>query len=387
MKKKMILNLAILLSISFSTTAFAAEEGTYKSKAGITPDSIFYKLDTGIESLKLKLTKSGDSKIQYLLKIQEERLGEIEQLVEKDESALVDKSITVLEDDSTELSNEINKLTENQDTADVDAEKVATEDATVTEKTDSEIEKTNSEIKKITTEVDDLNKNSLEVLNKVKDKLPQQSFEKITQVIEMQQAKKEAVKAMVQSRHELNAAKKELVEAKNALKKAEQSGNKEEIEKAQVTLQDAIKQYDGKKEAWITAKENQKEVIMNNKIGKEHTKTADESKEDKSKTDEDKTEVSSSNTSVDNDADVNNTAKKSTTTEVTQSKVKEAKKESPSSLGSQNNNSQAAVKKVEEKNEAKVETSKIEEEKVKSNNASSKAQESKENGKESEKKN
>lgn len=383
MKKKMLLNLAILLSISFSTTAFAAEEGTYKSKAGITPDSIFYKLEIGIENLKLKLMKSGDSKIQYLLNLQEERVGEIEQLVDKNKSALVDKSVTVLEDDSTELSNEINKLTENQNITDADADKVATEDTTIAEKADSDIEKADSEIEKINTEIDGFNKNSLEVLNKVKDKLPEQSFEKVTQVIEMQQAKKEAVKAMVESRHELNAAKKELVEAKNALKKAEQSGNKEEIEKAQVALQDAIKQYDGKKEAWITAKENQKEVIMNNKIGKGHAKTADESKEDKSKTDEDKTEASSSSTSVDNDADVNNTAT-STTTEVTQSKeAKEAKKESPSSLGSQNNNSQAVVKKVEEKKEAKVETSKVEEEKVKSNNASLKAQESRENGKES----
>ncbi|GIM29046.1 hypothetical protein CPJCM30710_17120 [Clostridium polyendosporum] len=379
MKKKMLLNLAILLSISFSTTAFAAEEGTYKSNAGITPDGIFYKLDITAENFKLKLMNSGDNKIQYLLKIQEERLGEIEQLVEKNKVVLADKPITILEDASNKLSAEVDKLTENENITDIDTdiEKVVTEDTAITEKTDSEIEK-------ITTKVDDFNKNSLEVLNKVKDKLPEQSFEKITQVIEMQQAKKEAVKEMVESRHALNTAKKELIEAKKALKEAEKSGNKEEIEKAQGTLQDALKQYDEKKNVWNIAKENKKEVIMKNKIGKGHMKTTDESKDDKSKTDEDKTEVSSSNTSVDNDADVNNTATNSFTTEVTQ---KEEKKESPSSLRNQNNNSQASIKKVEEKQETKVETSKIEEEKVKSNSASSKSQENRGNGKESEKKN
>jgi len=67
MKKSITLLTALALATTINTNTLAAGEVSLKDKAGITPDSIMYKLDCSIDNFKIKLSKDGESKIKLLI--------------------------------------------------------------------------------------------------------------------------------------------------------------------------------------------------------------------------------------------------------------------------------------------------------------------------------
>lgn len=256
MKKKFILALSLFFSMSLSMPAFAAENTTtadntsatenYKSYAGITPGSIFYSLDEALDNLSVKLANTPSDKIEKLLEIERERLGEIQTLIDSKKIDLGVETLTALKTLSDETSTEINSILNDNNASETDVKTV------------------NAAIK----DVENFNTNSVDTLNALKNKLPKNASEKVAAVAEMQAKRKEAVKQMVTARHELNDAKKAVTTAKKALADATKSGDAAAIEKAKTDLDTANTTLSEKKTAFENAKKNKSEVIKSTKVGK-----------------------------------------------------------------------------------------------------------------------
>lgn len=228
---------AVLVSMNGSK-AFAAEESTLKAEAGITPDSILYPIDKAIDNLKIALSFSDEAKAETLVTVAEERLGESEAMVQEGKTDLVDEAIKGYNDNMEEAGEIFETVLEN---------KGASTDEKTTEKLE-ELEKT----------IQAKQMKSLQVLTNLQSKLGDKAKEVIARVIEMQTAKKEAVKAMVEERHRLNALRKSMNEAKGALQKAKEAGDAAAIEAAQAAFDDSEKSYE-------TAKETMKKVFEEKK--------------------------------------------------------------------------------------------------------------------------
>lgn len=239
---------AALMISSLNMTALAAEGETitYKDKAGITPDSILYPVDRAIEKLQLTLTVGDKNKINLIIDIAQERLGESEKMAEEGKSKLAGEAIEDSNDDLNKVSDTL--LTEVKDDED-----------------SSEADETPETAKKL----EQTQQNSIEVLESLESKVGENAKDTIEKVIAMQTAKKDAVATMVQARHELNAARV-------AYKKVQKSGSDTEVTDAKTVL-------DGKQTAFDTARAAFKAAIKNNKVGiKDTKKNTEEVKDDSS---------------------------------------------------------------------------------------------------------
>lgn len=228
---------AVLVSMNPSK-AFGLEESTLKAEAGITPDSILYPIDKVIDNLKVAASFSDEAKVETLVTVAEERLGESEAMAQEGKTDLVDEAIKGYNDNMEEASEIFETVLENKGTS---------TDEKTTEKLE-ELEKT----------IQDKQMKSLEVLTNLQSKLGDKAKEVIARVIEMQTAKKEAVKAMVEERHRLNALRESMNEAKGALQKAKEAGDAAAIEATQAAFDDSEKSYE-------TAKETMKKVFEEKK--------------------------------------------------------------------------------------------------------------------------
>lgn len=228
---------AVLVSINPSK-AFGLEESTLKAEAGITPDSILYPIDKVIDNLKVAASFSDEAKVETLVTVAEERLGESEAMAQEGKTDLVDEAIKGYNDNMEEASEIFETVLENKGTS---------TDEKTTEKLE-ELEKT----------IQDKQMKSLEVLTNLQSKLGDKAKEVIARVIEMQTAKKETVKAMVEERHRLNALRESMNEAKGALQKAKEAGDAAAIEATQAAFDDSEKSYE-------TAKETMKKVFEEKK--------------------------------------------------------------------------------------------------------------------------
>ncbi|MBK1809554.1 hypothetical protein JHL18_02695 [Clostridium sp. YIM B02505] len=274
MKKKYVLALSLIFSLSFSVPAFAADTSTdkttdYKSYAGLTPNSMFYPLDKAIENIKLRFTKDPNKKIEKLLEIQKERLGEIQTLVEKDKTDLVPTALEGLEDVTSQTQTEAAKIITDTNIIGAPTDLDTTvNDTNATADTPSEEIKEIDVIESTSDAIEDTNTASIEILDSIKDQLPKEAQDKLASVLEMQKQKKEAVKQMVAAIHDLNTARKQLIEASKSLKDATKSGDLDAIANAQETLNVANDTFTQKQTALETAKTNKQSVIHQAKAGK-----------------------------------------------------------------------------------------------------------------------
>ncbi|MCW7999654.1 hypothetical protein CFK35_17385, partial [Clostridium sp. cpc1] len=270
MKRIFILTISALIFLGGGVKA----EGTVslKDEAGITPDSVLYNIDTVFENISLNLAADKD-KPEQLLDILNERLGEIEVLAEKDEDELVEKTLKDYNNTVEEVENTVEEL--EQDT-----------------KKGEKLEESIDNIQDIIVEN---RENSIKVLEDIKDKLPDKARKNIETVIEMQKNKKEAVKLMVEKRHEFNEAKKDYNKAKAALKEAQALGDADPIKKAEEELKSIEEVYNAKKQALNEAIENKKQIV------KEKKKTNDNKKDKIVKNNGSKDKVKSNNEVKEND--------------------------------------------------------------------------------------
>lgn len=264
MKRKFILGLSLFFTMSLSVSAFAAENTTdnYKSYAGITPGSIFYSLDQALDNLSIKLASSPSDKVEKLLQIERERLGEIQTLIDDKKIDLGVETLDSLKALADQTSTEINSILDDSNASSDDAAKVD----------------------EVVKDAENFNTNSADTLNALKDKLPQNAAQKVAAAAEMQAAKKEAVKQMVNAIHEVNTAKKAVNTAKKALDDATKSGDAAAVEKATADLNAANAVLAEKKTALDNARKNKSEVIKNAKVGNGHKKNAATTTEDKDTT-------------------------------------------------------------------------------------------------------
>lgn len=293
MKKRFILILSLFFSMSLSMPAFAAETTTpsnnttatenYRSYAHILPGSIFYSIDEVLDNLSVKFANTPSDKIEKLLKVERERLGDIQVLIDSKKTDLGLKTLNSLKTLSDETSTEISSILNDSNTS------------------EAELKTLDTAIK----DVEKFNANSADALNALKNKLSKNAFEKFSAVAEMQAKRKEAVKQMVTARHELNNAKKAVNTAKKALAKAIKSGDSAAIEKAKADLAAANITLSEKKTAFENAKKNKHEVIKNTKLGKD--KNAAKNKD--ANTDENTT-----NTATENNSNIEKDTNKPTVT-------------------------------------------------------------------------
>lgn len=252
MKKITTLVAAAAIIFNLSGGVLAADPTSLQDKAGITPDSILYPVDEAIDNLKISLAQNTDSKVQALADVAEERLGEGEVLASEEKGDLAQTAIedfnNKMDQASQEVQNVINKTDE--------------------ENTEENLDKAND----LNRELELKQKNSIEVLKKVQEKVSGNAKEAIGKVIEMQTKKKEAVANMIKERHELNAAKKELKDAAVQLKKAQKSGTEEDIKNAESLLKDKEATLKTAQEEYKSAVENKKSVVKDVKKQKNNIK-------------------------------------------------------------------------------------------------------------------
>ena len=251
MKKLTTLLTASLLALT--TNSVYADELTYKDEAGIVPTNVLYKLDLKMEDFKMKFTTSDEEMAKLLIQIAQERLGESECMMKKGK---------------TELANEaLDAYTENMDKATEIVEDIAkTDDTTTTEETTDVATDENAQVvEDISSEIIDTQEDATEILDNVsEDVQEEETKEKLASVIEMQTAKKEAVRNMVQKRHELNTARKELHKVEVQYKKATKSSDEEALATLEATLKEKQDAYTAKQEEFKLAFDaKQKAVKLN----------------------------------------------------------------------------------------------------------------------------
>lgn len=228
MKKKV---LTLIIAALFTVSGFAVQamaEGetsttttgiTYKDEAGITPDSVFYPIDKLIDEVQVVVSFTDGSKVQAILSNAEERLGESEVMAKAGKQKAAEKALEAYNKAVAKVNDKLDALIEAyKDSDDItkDEKIAALEEAVAVEQ-----------------------ENSTKVLEGMSDEVSGDYEEVLENIIEMQTAKKAAVREMVDSRHELNAARKVYNAAKVQLKKVEKSGDEEAIKKAQAALKTA----------------------------------------------------------------------------------------------------------------------------------------------------
>ncbi|MBC2581112.1 DUF5667 domain-containing protein [Clostridium sp. DJ247] len=245
MKKIGLFVTALAVSLSLGGNVFAdTTTATLADQAGITPDNtIVYPIDKALDNLKISMASGDDKKAEALADVAEERLGESEVMTEKGKTGL-----------STEIINEYNdKITEAQ-------EKVADAiDKASNGTTDSAIKL--DELKNLETKIADKQLKSIEVLKNIENKVSGNAKETISQVIEMQTRKKEAIAAVIKERQILLQTKKAVKEAEKSLEQAKKAGDEQAIKTAEDTLKQAQQALNTENEKFSQVVEAKKQAM------------------------------------------------------------------------------------------------------------------------------
>lgn len=252
MKKFLLFMSAAVLATSLNTKAFADENLSLKSSAGVTPDSIFYKIDILMDNLKISITTNDAKKAEIISNVAEERLGESEVMADKGDEKLAKEAL--------EQYNE--KMSEAADTV-----KEAVNNVEDTDKTDKV-----EEVNQATQEVAQKQEQSIEILKNIQSKVGDSAKEVIGKVIEMQIAKKQAVANMVAKRHALNVVRKAYNMSKVTLNQAVNSGDQTAVDKAQQTLKTNEDALNKAKEELKTAFTQKQAVVTQNAQLKDQVK-------------------------------------------------------------------------------------------------------------------
>ena len=99
-------SIIVLLLATFVTAQEASQE------AGTTPDSIFYGLDTALEKIRLVITFKAEKEAEIHLNHAEERLAELKEMVNKNETKYTEKLIEKREKSLNKSKEEIKKAEE-----------------------------------------------------------------------------------------------------------------------------------------------------------------------------------------------------------------------------------------------------------------------------------
>lgn len=264
MKKSITLLTALAIAATINTNTFAAGEVSLKENAGVTPDSIMYKLDCLVDSFKIKLSKNGEAKIKLLLNIAQERLGEGQVMAEEGNEELAKESVEKYKQNMEEAEKALEEMQQDtvigdesqddKDLADEDNAQEATEENTQENEQveDNDTEDTevaeNEDLEEIEDQILEKQKNSIEVLKIVKDKVSENAQDVIAKVIEMQTQKMEAMAEIKQAREELKESKKDLNIVKESLNEANKSGDDEAIKLAKDSYEKSLTDYNKQKE-------------------------------------------------------------------------------------------------------------------------------------------
>ncbi|KPU42861.1 hypothetical protein OXPF_36290 [Oxobacter pfennigii] len=291
MKRKLSLLLtAVFLSTSVFNGASAAESGTLKAAAGITPDSMIYPVERAAEDIHLALISDLVKEAQLLTGIAGERLAEAQVMIEKGNAEKAEQ----VTKDYIETMNKINQTVQTavdeasqEDAAQAEAaEKTGTEvaaantaetDDTASQNTSadngaaentsagstaaettaaSDVTTAKAETPTVTPAEDknetlneildailekniELQKNSIDVLASVLEKLPENAKTEITMILVKQSIQTEAVKEFVAKKKEYIEAKKEVAESLLNLSQASKSGDEALVEAAQLSYEAA----------------------------------------------------------------------------------------------------------------------------------------------------
>ncbi|SHH93540.1 DUF5667 domain-containing protein [Clostridium grantii] len=270
MKKTISIILGIFLACSLSLSAFAEGEATLINSAGITPDSFLYPVDEFIEDIALMLANEDEEKVQLLTEIAEERLGESEVMAGEGKEDFAEEALASYDESLNKATEIIEEIINNSELNELDINDTAEE----SQEQDAINEEYIHGLKNI---IDESRDETIEVLENISEKTSEEGKEKLELVIQMQKEKKEAVKNMVEKRHELNAKKKELNSAKAQLIKESKKGDEESVIKVQEEYDLKLVNYNNSKTELNAAKEYKQainEEYSNNNIEKlEETET------------------------------------------------------------------------------------------------------------------
>ncbi|WP_186430849.1 DUF5667 domain-containing protein [Clostridium sp. BSD9I1] len=376
MKKSITLLTALAIVATINTNTFAAGEVSLKDKAGVTPDSIMYKLDCLVDSFKIKLSKNGEAKIKLLLNIAQERLGESQAMAEEGNEELAKESVEKYEENMEEAEKALEEMQEDtvigdesQDDKDLADEENAEEAIEENTQENEQIEDNNTEdtevveneeLEEIEDEILENQKNSIEVLKIVKDKVSENAQDVIAKVIEMQTQKVEAMTEIKQAREELKEAKRDLNTVKESLNEANESGDDEAIKLAKDSYEKSLTDYNKQKEELkilVQAKNaNKMSVGQLKKEEKKLEKSAGDVNETKTKTNTNTKETPVNNqedSSTDDIVDETNATVKTKNVNNNQTKAKAEVKDKDESVNNkrkdinQSSNNEKAKEKME----------------------------------------
>jgi hypothetical protein len=231
MKKKLS---AILVSVFFATsvlggTAFAAGTDDAQSTAGITPDSILYPVERLIEDIQLALTGNEIDKAELLTENAQERLAEAQIMMDEGKTELAQEAAN----DYTETVDKTGDILQNQVDENAGETPAPTDGATVTppaegttetpaepSPTPTVEEQRDALLQQLLLKNLDLQKNSVDVLAALLDKVPEAEKEELIATIVKQILHTEAVKNFVEAKKAYNDGRKDVKDAERNLRKA-----------------------------------------------------------------------------------------------------------------------------------------------------------------------
>jgi hypothetical protein len=350
--------LTLALAATFTLSSFSirvhAEESTtasLKALAGITPDSILYPFDKLLDEIRIIFSFTDGSKVETLISIAQERLGESEVMIEAGKN---EEALEAL-DEYKEIIERANEVLDN-----------AAERAEA-----AEDEKKSEELAELEEKLAEEKDAAVEVIENIQERVEDgETREALSIVIEMQIAKREAVRAMVDARHQLNAARKDYNMARVELKKAQKSNDAEAIAKAEELLKNAEEAYGIEQTNYSEAFLN-KQTVVKRYAGMKIADVVEENEDaaeivdnsDDIDTEDNTSEVDDSDTEVASEEDESEAVENMTVTKVgeleagikTKDKIKGSKKPELSEKVKANEKS-VSVNKNNEKNNSKKDT-------------------------------
>lgn len=240
MKKNIAVVAALAAVIGFSGAVSAADDTSFKSKAGITPDNvILYPFDKAIEKIQLKFASDPVKQAELLANFAEERLGESEEMAAKGKEKYEED---VLNDYKDKISQAADKIkAEAQDSEDKD-------------------EAFQKKLAAIDQRMKDLDTKSNEILDKLGANASDNAKATLQAVLEMQKSKLTAMKEVFEAKQALVPLKTTLQQAREALASAKAGTDEAAIKEAQTALDKAMAEYNTGKEAVKNAKSEVKSV-------------------------------------------------------------------------------------------------------------------------------
>lgn len=203
------------VAVQAAGTENANDTTAVKSTAGITPDSVFYKVDKLLDDVKVALSFGDVSKAQSLMKVAEERLAESKVMAEAGKADLAVKALNANIDALSNAESKVKDATKNEKDGDSESKK-------------SKLDRTLEQL----VEQYDMSKKESDALETLAKTLI--SGTSYSSVENMQIAKKVAVAKMVDARHAVN-------DARQAYHKYPTDANKKLLDEASATLESAVK--------------------------------------------------------------------------------------------------------------------------------------------------